>query len=66
MVFDSFPDEPRPRTSRHEIGQDISLLSVEELGERIATLEAEIERLRQAVESKEKSRDAASALFNLG
>ena len=40
-------DDDRPRKKiTHEIGQDLSLLSVEELNERIALLNAEIERLQ--------------------
>jgi uncharacterized small protein (DUF1192 family) len=38
-------DRPRKKIS-HEIGQDLSLLSVEELTERIALLTSEIERLK--------------------
>ena len=42
-------DDDRPRKKiTHEIGQDLSLLSVEELNERIALLTAEAERLREA------------------
>ena len=41
-------DRPRKKIS-HEIGQDLSLLSVEELTERIALMTSEIERLQQAV-----------------
>ena len=40
-------DKPRKKIT-HEIGQDLSLLSVEELTERIALLNSEIERLQQA------------------
>ena len=40
-------DRPRKKIS-HEIGQDLSLLSVEELDERIALLTNEIERLQTA------------------
>lgn len=40
-------DKPRKKIT-HEIGQDLSLLSVEELTERIALMNAEIERLQQA------------------
>ena len=36
-------DKPRKKIT-HEIGQDLSLLSVEELTERIALMNAEIER----------------------
>ncbi len=55
-------DRPRRKVS-HEIGQDVSLLSVEELAERIALLSSEIERLRGATEKKRASRDAANSFF---
>ena len=55
-------DKPRKKVS-HEIGQDLSLLSVDELGERIALLEAEIERLTQAMTKKHASKDAANSFF---
>jgi uncharacterized small protein (DUF1192 family) len=55
-------DKPRKKVS-HEIGQDLSLLSVDELGERIALLEAEIERLTQAMTKKRASKDAANSFF---
>ena len=50
-------DDDRPRKKiTHEIGQDLSLLSVEELTERIALLKTEIERLEEAVTKKRASR----------
>jgi uncharacterized small protein (DUF1192 family) len=55
-------DRPRKKIS-HEIGQDLSLLSVEELNERIALLTAEADRLREAAAKKRASKDAASAIF---
>ncbi len=55
-------DKPRRKIS-HEIGQDLSLLSVEELNERIALLSAEIERLQAAVARKRASKDAANSVF---
>jgi uncharacterized small protein (DUF1192 family) len=55
-------DKPRKKVS-HEIGQELSLLSVEELGERIALLTAEIERLRAAEVKKRASKDAANSFF---
>ncbi|MBN9004522.1 MAG: DUF1192 domain-containing protein [Rhizobiales bacterium] len=55
-------DKPRKKVS-HEIGQDLSLLSVEELGARIALLTAEIERLRAAEVKKRASKDAANSFF---
>jgi uncharacterized small protein (DUF1192 family) len=57
-------DDDRPRRKiSHEIGQDLSLLSVEELTERIALLKAEIERLEAAAAKKRASKDAASSFF---
>jgi uncharacterized small protein (DUF1192 family) len=57
-------DDDRPRKKiTHEIGQDLSLLSVEELNERIALLTAEAERLGEAAAKKRASKDAASAFF---
>jgi uncharacterized small protein (DUF1192 family) len=55
-------NEPRKKTT-HEIGQDLSLLSVDELNGRIALLLSEIERLKTAEVSKRASRDAASKFF---
>jgi uncharacterized small protein (DUF1192 family) len=55
-------DQPRKKVS-HEIGQDLSLLSVEELTDRIALLTGEVERLQQALTKKRASRDAANSVF---
>jgi uncharacterized small protein (DUF1192 family) len=55
-------DKPRKKIS-HEIGQDLSLLSVEELNERIALLTSEIERLQAAATKKRASKDAANNFF---
>ena len=55
-------DKPRKKIT-HEIGQDLSLLSVEELTERIALMNAEIERLQQAAAKKRASKDAANNFF---
>jgi uncharacterized small protein (DUF1192 family) len=55
-------DKPRKKIT-HEIGQDLSLLSVEELNERIALMNSEIERLQQAVTRKRASVDAANSFF---
>jgi len=55
-------DKPR-RKITHEIGQELSLLSVEELTERIALMTSEIERLQQAVTKKRASKDAADSFF---
>ena len=55
-------DRPRKKIS-HEIGQDLSLLSVEELAERIALPGSEIERLEAASAKKRASKDAANSFF---
>jgi uncharacterized small protein (DUF1192 family) len=55
-------DKPRKKIT-HEIGQDLSLLSVEELTDRIAMLSAEVERLREAMTKKRASKDAANSFF---
>jgi len=55
-------DRPRKKIT-HEIGQDLSLLSVEELTERIALLTAEIGRLQEAATRKRASKDAADRFF---
>jgi uncharacterized small protein (DUF1192 family) len=57
-------DDDRPRKKiTHEIGQDLSLLSVEELNERIALLTSEIARLQAAATKKRASKDAANSFF---
>ena len=57
-------DDDRPRKKiTHEIGQDLSLLSVEELTERVALLTTEIARLEEAAAKKRASRDAANSIF---
>jgi uncharacterized small protein (DUF1192 family) len=55
-------DRPRKKIS-HDIGQDLSLLSVEELTERIALMTSEIERLQAAMARKRASKDAANNFF---
>ncbi|UPT98860.1 DUF1192 domain-containing protein [Bradyrhizobium barranii subsp. apii] len=55
-------DKPRKKVS-DEIGQDLSLLSVEELTERVVLLNTEIARLEEAATKKRASRDAADSFF---
>ena len=64
MSFDpSLEDKPVLRPLAHEVGQDLSALSVHELQERIELLEREIERLNEAKVRKEASKAAADAFF---
>jgi len=59
-----FPEDDRPRPKPvHEIGQDLSMLSLGEIDQRIALLKAEIERLAETRAKKDASRSAADAFF---
>lgn len=62
MIADDTDSRPK-RTVSQEVGQDLSALSVDELGERILLLEAEIGRLREEQRRKLASREAAGAFF---
>ena len=55
-------DRPKKKVA-HEIGQDLALLSVEELNDRISLLNEEVARLRAALEKKRASRSAADQFF---
>ena len=55
-------DRPKKKLS-HEIGQNLTLLSVEELRERIELLKTEIARLEADIKSKQASRSAAEVFF---
>jgi uncharacterized small protein (DUF1192 family) len=56
-------DEPHRKSVRHEVGQDLSALSIEEIDIRVLQLQIEIERLAQARAKKQAVRGAADALF---
>lgn len=58
-----FDDEAARPKRPHEIGQDLSLLSADELGERIGLLRAEIARLEAEIAARGSTRLAAEALF---
>ena len=55
-------DRPKKKIS-HEIGQDLSLLSVKELDERIDLLRSEIARLEADRKGKQASRQTADQFF---
>jgi uncharacterized small protein (DUF1192 family) len=55
-------DRPKKKLS-HEIGQDLTLLSVAELTERINLLREEITRLEADIARKQATRSAADAFF---
>ena len=57
-------DEDRPKKKLvHEIGQDLTLLSVGELTERITLLKEEIARLEANMATKQASKSAADMYF---
>lgn len=57
-------DDDRPKKKiAHEMGQDLTLLSVAELNERIALLKGEIARLEADIASKQASKSAADLFF---
>ena len=57
------PDELPKKKIVHEMGQDLSLLSVGELTERIAALKEEIARLEAEMAKKRSSKSAADSFF---
>lgn len=59
-----FEEEASPRKKAvHEVGQDLSSLSIAEIDERMALLQAEIIRLDEAKARKLRTQAAADALF---
>jgi uncharacterized small protein (DUF1192 family) len=55
-------DRPKKKIA-HEIGQDLTLLSVTELNARIELMRAEIARLEADIKNKQASRSAADQFF---
>ena len=55
-------DRPKKKIA-HEIGQDLTLLSVEELRARVQLLNDEIIRLEADIKHKQASRSAADEVF---
>jgi uncharacterized small protein (DUF1192 family) len=55
-------DRPKKKVV-HEIGQDLTLLSVGELTERVTLLREEIARLEANMASKQASKSAADQFF---
>jgi len=57
-------DDDRPKKKvAHEIGQDLGLLSVEELGARVQLMRDEIARLEADIAQKRAKRAAADQFF---
>jgi uncharacterized small protein (DUF1192 family) len=57
------PDDLPKKKVAHEIGQDLSLLSIGELAERVNLLKDEIGRLEAEMMRKRASQTAADAFF---
>jgi len=57
------PDELPKKKITHEMGQDLTLLSVGELAERIGLLKDEIARLEAEMARKRSSKSAADTFF---
>jgi uncharacterized small protein (DUF1192 family) len=55
-------DRPKKKTT-HEIGQELTLLSVGELTERVTLLKEEIARLEANMATKQASKSAADLFF---
>ena len=64
IAMPAIDDEERPKKKiAHEIGQELTLLSVRELDERVALLKEEIARLEADKEKKQAQRSAADQFF---
>jgi uncharacterized small protein (DUF1192 family) len=57
------PEEPRKKLADIVLGEEISALSAHELEGRIARLEEEIARCRDAIAARHATRSAAESFF---
>jgi uncharacterized small protein (DUF1192 family) len=57
------PDDLPKKKITHEMGQELSLLSVGELSERVTLLKHEIARLEAEMNRKQASKSAADGFF---
>jgi uncharacterized small protein (DUF1192 family) len=62
MARDDEDDRPKKKIA-HEIGQELTLLSVAELDDRVQLLKDEIARLDADKKNKQASRSAADVFF---
>ena len=58
-------DDQESQRKRPEIvlGQDLEMMSIEELGDRITACESEISRIRALIDKKQQSQAAADTFF---
>lgn len=59
MSFEDLPRKPAGVT----LGENLDLLSVAELEQRVAALETEIQRVKAMIATKQASKSAADAFF---
>jgi uncharacterized small protein (DUF1192 family) len=60
-IIDDEP--PKEKKAAHELGEDLSRLSLNELEERIGLLKTEIERIETVIRAKRASADVAASFF---
>lgn len=58
-----FDEEPQKKPIAHEVGEDLSALSIEELEKRVGLLKDEIIRLEEACAMKRASMSSAESFF---
>ena len=63
---DDFFAPRKSASAHHAIGEPLDSLSIEELGDRIAMLRDEIDRIENALAQKRASHDAATSFFKGG
>ena len=63
MPIDPEELSPRLKSPDFALGQDLSAMSEDELAARIAAMEAEIGRCREAISARQATRNAAAAFF---
>jgi uncharacterized small protein (DUF1192 family) len=65
-MVDPFLDErPLKSNKGHELGQDLSPISIDELGDRIELLKSEIERIEAEMTRKQAVKSAAADIFKV-
>jgi uncharacterized small protein (DUF1192 family) len=62
MAASDDDDAPRKKL-KHQVGEDLSTLSLDELAERIALLNEEIARIKEAIAAKRASAEVAASFF---
>lgn len=58
-----FDEDGARKKLAHEVGEDLSAMSLDELQNRVVLLKSEIDRIENVIATKRKSADAAAAFF---